>query len=109
MSQSERGSAALMLWDAGDRYADRPAVLHGSEPTSYGALLARAAAIGRALHDTGVVPADRVAVFLDGGADAIAAVFGILSVGAAAVVINENLRPRQIEYMLDHAGARVLL
>jgi acyl-CoA synthetase (AMP-forming)/AMP-acid ligase II len=48
-------------------------------------------------------------VFLDGGADGVAAFFGVLALGAVAVVINEALRPRQIDYMLEHSGATVLL
>jgi amino acid adenylation domain-containing protein len=106
---SERGNVALMLWEAAARYANRPAVLHGSTVTSYAALKERAAAISRALHGAGVAPGDRVGVFLDGGADGVTAFFGVLAVGAIAVVINEALRPRQVEYMLGHAGATALL
>ena len=50
-----------------------------------------------------------MAVLLERGVDAAAAFFGCLAVGAIAVLVNEALRPRQIEHMLGHAGARYLL
>src|SRR2546428_11463286 len=103
MSSAERSNAALMLWEAATRYGEQPAVLHGGAVTTYAALKQRAAAISRALHDVGVEPGDRVGVFLDGGPDGVAAFFGVLAIGAVAVVINENLRPRQVEHMLGHA------
>ncbi len=109
MSTPERGSVALMLWEAAARYGDRPAVWHGREATSYSALVERAGAISRALHDAAVRPGDRVGVFLDGGVDGVAAFFGILALGAVTVVMNEGMRPRQLEYMLAHAGAKALL
>jgi len=104
-----RGSVALMLWEAAARHGDRLAVVQGDAATRYTALTQRAAAISRALHDATVQPGDRVGVFLEGGADGIAAFFGILALGAVAVVMNEALRPRQVEYMLGHAGAKALL
>ena len=39
------------------------------------------------------------------GADAAAAFFGVLAAGAVAVIVNELLRPRQIEHVLEHSGA----
>jgi len=98
-----------MLWDAAARFGDRPAVLQGGSTVSYAALGARAAAISRALSRAGVEPGDRVGVFVDGGPDGIAAFFGVLATGGVAVVANETLRPRQVEYMLTHAGAKVLV
>src|SRR5438552_3709108 len=41
--------------------------------------------------------------------DAAAAFFGALAAGAIAVVVNETLRPRQIEHVLSHARARCLI
>ena len=35
--------------------------------------------------------------------------FGVLASGAIAVNVNESLRPRQIEHILNHSAARVLL
>jgi acyl-CoA synthetase (AMP-forming)/AMP-acid ligase II len=42
-------------------------------------------------------------------ADAAAAYFGVLATGGVAVVMAEGLRPRQVEHIVGHSGASVLL
>lgn len=100
------GNAAYMLGGAED---DATAVVERSGPTTYGSLRARVGGIAAALADVDVGPGDRVAILARRGADASAAFFGTLAAGAIAVNVNETLRPRQIEHILDHAGARALL
>lgn len=108
-SSTPRGNIADMLWHAAERYGCRPAVVAASGSTDYGTLRDRAAAIAEALSDLGVRSYDRVGILLDAGPDAVAALFGVTAVGGIAVVINESLRPRQVEHMLRHAGAAVLI
>jgi len=109
MATTARANVALMLWDTADRHGGRPAILHAGAAADYVALVSRAAALGRGLHDAGVEPGERVGIFVDGGLDGVAAFFGVLACGAVAVIINEMLRPRQVEYMLEHSGAVALL
>ena len=99
-----------MLWRAAEKSASSIALvepLRGT--TTYEALRDRASAVAHALADRGVGSGDRVAVLAERGAEAAAAYFGTLAAGAVAVVINERLRPRQVEYVLGRAGVRVLL
>ena len=103
------GNAAGLLWDAAARVPDAPAFVQRGGEVPYAALCARAAAFARALAEAGARPGDRVAVFLERGADAAAAWFGALAAGAVGVFVNEALRPRQVEYVLDHAGASILV
>ena len=103
------GNVADMLWDTADRYGERPAIIDDSGTTKYGPLRDRAAAFAVAFSRLGVRPNDRVGIFLDAGADAVAAFFGVTGVGGIAIVINESLRPRQVEYMLEHATAELLI
>ena len=102
-------SIATMLWEAADRSGDHPALIERSGSIHYRDLCDRAGSIGRHLQQLGVRPDDRVAVFLERGAEAAAAFFGVVSIGAIAVIVNESLRARQIEHILQHAGARVLI
>jgi amino acid adenylation domain-containing protein len=88
---------------------DRRAIVDGEEVTSYSDLAARALAIAALLQAAGLRPGDRAALMLPRGRDAAAAFFGALAAGAVAVQVNETLRPRQIEHILTHAGARALL
>lgn len=103
------GNAANMLLDTAPSAERRVAVVESGREVSYGALAERSLAMASALARSGVEPGDRVAVLLRRGADAAAAFFGVLAVGAIVVIVNETLRPRQIEHILQHSGARVLL
>ena len=102
---------ASLLWDTATRRPAEPAIIEGGGEsiTSYGALRARAAAVAAALIQRGLQPQGRVGIFLDGGAEAVAAFFGVAAAGGIAVVINESLRPRQVEYMLEASGATALI
>ena len=103
------GNAAQMLLTTAATGPEQPAIVDGGATTGYGELAARSLGIARALRAVGVEPSDRVAVFLQRSSDAAAAFFGVLASGAIAVTVNESLRPRQVEYILNHAGAAVLL
>jgi acyl-CoA ligase (AMP-forming) (exosortase A-associated) len=102
-------SIAHILWDAAERAPDHPAIVEREREVTYAQLRARAGGIARALVDAGVRPGDRVAIFLDGSATAAAAFFGAAACGAAAVNVNETLRPRQVEHILTHCAAAALV
>jgi amino acid adenylation domain-containing protein len=103
------GNAAEMLFTTVSGAANRLAVVDGDQTANYGELTTRSLAIASRLQKEGVQPGDRVAVLLQRGSDAAAAFFGVLASGAIAVTVNESLRPRQIEHILHHAGAAVLV
>jgi amino acid adenylation domain-containing protein len=100
---------ANLLWDTARNRAHATAVLERDSFADYAELHRRAAGFGCALQAAGVRADDRVAIFLDRGADAAAAFFGSAAAGGIAVVVNETLRSRQIEYILEHCGASVLV
>ncbi len=98
-----------MLLESAAAVPERPAVEDSHGVTTYEDLAANALAITGALGRFGVEIGDRVAILLPRTRAAAAAFFGVLARGAIAVIVNESLRPRQIEHVLNHAGARVLL
>lgn len=100
---------AWMLWRTASERPDKTAILAREGTTDYASLRGRAAAFAGALRAAGVGADDRAAVFLERGADAAAAFFGTVAAGGAAILVNEMLRPRQIEHILAHADARVLI
>jgi amino acid adenylation domain-containing protein len=108
-SSSTRSNIADSLWLAADSDDERVALIDHSGATTYGALRDRASAIASALVEDGVLPGDRVGVLVERGAEGAAAYFGAIAAGAVVTVINERLRPRQVEYILRHSGARALL
>jgi amino acid adenylation domain-containing protein len=103
------GNAAHMLLTTAVAAHERPAVVDGDRTVGYGDLAARSLAVAATLRRAGVEPDDRVAVLLQRGSDAAAAFFGVLASGAINVTVNESLRPRQIEHILRHSQASVLL
>ncbi len=102
-------NVAWMLWHAAALRPSKPAVVERTRTATYAELRDRAAAISTALEASGIAPGEPVVVVLDRGIDAVAAYFGVVATGALAVVLNPLLRPRQVEYALQHSGARVYL
>lgn len=102
-------TVAALLSRAAERTPHAPAFLSAEGPVSYAALASRAGAFARALRDGGVRPGDRVAVLLERGPDAAAAWFGAVAAGAVGVLVNDALRPRQVEHVLRDSGAAVLV
>lgn len=100
---------AWLLWQTATTHGTAPAIRDRDLTCSYGKLHARASAFAAVLEDAGVRPGDRVAILLERGADAAAAFFGTAAAGAIAIMINETLRPRQIEHILRHATAALLI
>jgi acyl-CoA synthetase (AMP-forming)/AMP-acid ligase II len=100
------GNFARALLEAAASLPTKTAVIESESTSAYGEHAARSRAIADALSDYGVRPDDRVAIFLPRGADAAASFFGALATGAIAVTVNETLRPRQIEHILNHSGAK---
>ena len=98
-----------MLSKAAASVGDKAAIIDGDRTTSYASLAARSLAVARTLSRSGVEPGDRVAIMLRRGADAASAFFGAVAAGAIAVTVNETLRWRQVEHILHHSSARVLL
>ena len=102
-------NAAQLLWDSAVRHSARPALRAEGVEVDHPGLQRRAGEVAGALRAAGIRPGDRVGIFLERGAEAAAAFFGTLAAGAVAVMVNEALRPRQVEHLLAHAGAKVLL
>lgn len=100
---------AALLWDAAGKRGGHPAIVEHEATWTYAELQDRAAAIGGALAAGGVESGDRVAVFLERGGEAAAAIAAVHAVGGVCIVVNERFRPRQIEYVVRHSGAQVLL
>lgn len=102
-------TVAAHLSRAAERAPHAPSFVGAAGCVSYGALAGRAAAFARALRDAGVRPGERAAILLERGPDAAAAWFGAVAAGAIGVIINDALRPRQVEHVLRDSGAAALV
>src|SRR6185295_4872112 len=70
---------------------ERPALLTGSGTHTYAQVQALANRFGGALAASGVEPEHRVLVALPDSPEYVAALFGILKVGAVVVMVNPGL------------------
>jgi fatty-acyl-CoA synthase len=90
-------------------FRDRPAILYGETRRSYAEFAERALALARALRDAGVEPGDRVAALLPNIPAMLEAHFGVPMLGAMLVPINIRLSADEIQHILNHSGAKVLI
>jgi long-chain acyl-CoA synthetase len=75
---------------------------------TYAAFYERALMVTRGLKKMGVKPGDRVAILSENRAGWVIADMGILAAGAVTVPIYATNTPEQIEYVLNHAGAKIV-
>jgi fatty-acyl-CoA synthase len=76
---------------------------------SYGQLAARARAIAAGLDELGVDEGERVAVVSENSARLLELILGVTAAGRVCVPVNFRLQPGEVEYIVEHSGAAVLL
>ncbi len=88
---------------------DKPALFLGHKPVADYATFARqAACIGAVLVARGVMPGDRIAIFLKNTPEYLAVKYGIWFAGAAAVPINAKLHGKEAAWIIENAGAMLV-
>jgi fatty-acyl-CoA synthase len=98
-------------------YRDRTGVVDEPGPCqdgglgslTYGALADRARAMAAGLDELGVDRGDRVAIVSHNSARMLETFFGVCNYGRVLVPINFRLSPAEVEYIVEHSGATVLL
>jgi benzoate-CoA ligase family protein len=88
---------------------DRTALLTDAGRLSYREVQALANRYANLLSSAGVAPEQRVIIALPDGPDYVAALFGILKIGAVVVMVNPELKPDAIEYFFEYTRAAVAL
>jgi fatty-acyl-CoA synthase len=90
-------------------WRDLTAIVEGDRRFTYAEFGARVERQAAALLALGVQPGDRVAVLAPNGAMALEAHFAPMRIGAILVMLNTRLAPAELEWILHHSGAKVLL
>ncbi len=88
---------------------DRTALITDGGRFNYREVQALANRYANVLHAAGVAPEQRVIIALPDGPDYVAALFGVLKVGAVVVMVNPELKPEGIEYFFEYSRATVAL
>ncbi|MBI3706873.1 MAG: AMP-binding protein [Proteobacteria bacterium] len=92
-------------------YPDGTALARGDTPcATWRELARRAAGLAAGLRERlNLAPGDRVALIMKNCPTYVEALYGCWIAGLAAVPVNAKLHPKEIAYILDHSGARVVL
>lgn len=97
------------FFDRAAAHPERPAVLGGATPLTYGLLADRARAVAGALLDAGLRRGQPVAVRLPKGAGQPVAVLGVLAAGGHYVPVGYAQPAARRDAILSGAGAELLL
>ncbi len=98
-----------MVLTHGTKHPRRKALFVGDEVIRYGELLRRVDLFAGYLHEIGVKPDERVALFLRNSWEFVVAVLAISKVGAITVPINTFLKSEELSYILEDSGSVLLI
>ena len=97
----------------GDRVGEgqgrRRPLLTDRGATTYDEVFMASGRFARLLQEAGIGPGDRVLIALPDGEDYVAALFGILRLGAVVVMVNPQLPVEQIRYFLTYTEPKAAL
>jgi len=88
---------------------EQVAVRDGALSLTYAAFWRRVCQLGNALLAMGIVPGDRVAILMFNGSRYLELYQALGTIGAAAVPLNFRFVASEIEYVVNHSGARALI
>jgi long-chain acyl-CoA synthetase len=103
-------NVANLLHRAGRVAPDQSALVRGEQTVAtYGKLAASASAIATSLtHKFGLVCGDRVALIMQNCPEFIECLFGCWYAGVTVVPINHRLHPREVAYIIEDSGSKLL-
>ncbi len=90
-------------------FGDKVGVVDGDREYTYRAFADRTHRLANALVDLGIGPGDRVSFLTYNTHHLLEAYYGVLEAGAVLNPINIRLTPHEIAYILDHAGAKLVV
>jgi acyl-CoA ligase (AMP-forming) (exosortase A-associated) len=85
------------------------ALIDGQRRVTYQQLIEKVHAQSSVLQSLGIQKGDRVAIFLSRSVESVVALFAVWFVGAVAVFVNDALKTRQVNYILEHAEVSLLI
>src|SRR5947209_15997977 len=98
-----------LLFDVARRLPQQPAVSDDLRALNYGELAARIAGLAGGLRALGLGPGDRVILSLENCREFVELMFGCWAAGLCAVPTNARLHPREVQYIAENSGARLLI
>ena len=102
-------SVADVLRPWADEHRDRTFLISGDRRLTYGQVDQQAGALAAALHELGVGPGDRIALDLPNWPEFIISMFAVARLGAVMVPLNPRYTVPELQYMLRHSEATVVV
>ncbi len=90
-------------------FTNKTAVIYGDRRMTYAELATEVTRMARALRANGVQPGDRVGYLMPNLPEMLVAHFAVPLSGGVLVALNTRLLAPEIGYILDHAGAKLLV
>jgi acyl-CoA synthetase (AMP-forming)/AMP-acid ligase II len=100
---------AALFFNVARRLPHQLAVSDGRQAWSYGELAERVARVAGGLPTHGLAPGDRVLLSLENCGEFFELLLGCWAAGLCAVPTNARLHPREVEYIAENSGARLLM
>src|SRR5436309_3288427 len=100
---------SALLFDVARRLPEQPAVSDDTQSLNYRELAERIARLAGGLRALGLAPGDRVILSLENCGEFVELMFGCWAAGLCAVPANARLHPREVEYIAENSGARLLI
>src|SRR4051812_16195883 len=98
-----------LLFDVARRLPEQLAVSDDRNAWNYRELAERIARLAGGLRARGLNPGDRVLLSLENCGEFVELLFGCWAAGLCAVPANARLHPREVEYIAENSGARLLV
>ncbi|MBS4031153.1 MAG: AMP-binding protein, partial [Clostridiales bacterium] len=89
-------------------YPDKTAIINGKQRFTYTEFNERVNRLATALSEAGIEKGDRVAFLAPNIPPLLEAHYGVPLAGAILVAINTRLSSREVAYILNHSGAKML-
>ena len=107
--EPEFGDALSMFRAAVGRHPDRPLIHYFDRTLTVGEVDRMTDALAAGFAQLGLVPGERVAVYLQNVPQFVLAMIATWKAGATMVSINPMNKARELEYLLNDSGATVLV
>ena len=98
-----------LLYQQRENRLSHTVLIDGQRRLSYAELIRRTEQFAALLQARGVQRGDHVAIYLQRSLESVVALFAVWSLGAVVVIINDVLKSRQVNYILDHSEASFLI
>ena len=102
-------SPISFLARSADVYPDKPPLIHGDITYTYRDFYNRVNKLAGALLKEGIKKGDRVGFLVPNIPAMFEGHYGPLKIGAVLVAVNTRLSAREVSYILNHSGAKVLV